>query len=466
MGESSDNYIEILRAAAENKLSFINQNVLDIIVGSIDEYRKTFEALLNTLINSGLLVKDIYADCTPAFELKLPSSAPVKPADKRTELGIRLSDYLKQLVYLEDYYEFSLDFLTPERVRSLRNFFSFINWQGMSPNSVSPNDRLLAEIEKELSDKEDSLCRSVFRDAKQHLSELTEVILNGLEDTAIYLRESFKLEVREIVIPFVAAEADTFIRQPDEAVLSIKKEFRKRMGEIPFYTEFIKEIISEDFGGASAERQKTALERLTRNRTAIFDSEPEEPSASDDNSLLLEGFRLLGSAGPALINIAEKLNDNADIIENRKPGLLQRILFFFNRKLSTERSLRIYNVIILDPRDETGKSVKINFNKYIGQITGRGRTLIGYRNKTGSALLELRRKDSAELADELAGNIKFLYACTRLLPAIELYLRDRATNAMRCSMKGIKLDLNDIQSCIIKANRRRLEYRMQLPGGF
>ena len=467
MEESSGAYIDRLTAEIQEKRSFIDPEVIGILVDSISEYRKTFEALLTTLINSGLLIKDIYSGSMSATELRIPSSEPIHGKRRRDEISIRLADYLKQLFYLEDYFEFSLESLTPERVKNLRCLFGYINWSSMSHNSVSPNERIMADIENTLAASEDKLHRRVFSDGKKQLEELTGKIYCGLDDLSVYLREEYKLEVRERVIPLAGIPPELFTNQADEAVLLLKKVFKVEMGGSPFYTSFIKEILREDFSEKSDILKATVLTALRTHRSKVKEEIFEFHDRSEaDKNLLIEGIRRLSGAGPALINIAEKLRLNADIVEERKLTLFQRLRFFFRKKDYLDDRQRIYTIIMFNPAEEPPNSLKLNFNKYISDLTAEGRLLLGYSNQDGSSFLDIKKLSNEELEAELIKHIKILYGCMKKLPAIDLYLRDRATNAMRGTMKGIKLDLNDIQSSIIKSNNRRLDYKARPSAGF
>jgi hypothetical protein len=467
MGKSSADYIDYLRVELDEKRTFINEFVIDIVEESVSEYRKTFETVSNTMISADKIAKTLYGSSLQTGELKLPSAEPISPNSIKEELGIRLSDYLEQLNYLENYYEISLEYLNPERVRMLKLMFEFISWNSMSEASVSPNERALYEIQSSLSTDEDKLSCDIFRDSKRKLSELTFRILCGLEDISIYLREAYKLEVRDRVMVLADIDPETIKGHEDEAVLSIKKLFRTEMGENPFYTAFIKAILREDTGSQGEELKKTVIDNVKNHKTVIrigdegFDSENE-----NDLVLLIEGFRLLGGAGSALINIADKLNLNADIVENRKLTFLQRLFTFFRKKPTVKKTQRTYTIIIFRPDDQSAHRVKIDFSKYISELTKEGQLLLSFGNKESRQMLDLDNVAAEQLISELKKHIRILYAALNRLPAVDRALRDKATNAMLGSMKGIKLDLNDIQSSIIKSNRRRLEHKTRLSGGF
>ncbi|MBI9107669.1 MAG: hypothetical protein JEZ04_13055 [Spirochaetales bacterium] len=467
MEESSGEYSERLRAIIDEKRTFISQYVLGIVSESISEYRKTFEAILSTLIRGGLLNKDIYAGCIPAHKLKLPSSAPIKGKAWREEISIRLSDYLKQLIYLENYYELSLESLNQDKVRGLKDFFGYINWNTMSQSSVSPNEKILVEIENALSAGNDSLSLSVFVDGKNRLALLTSRLICAIEDLSIYLREEYKLEIRDRIIMTAAVTPDLINGAPDEAVLSVKKEFKTAMGEKPFHPVLIKEIFREDYSEQSERLREAVLTAIGTNKTVIEDKPQDSGAEAEVNTkLLLEGFRLLAGAGPALINISEKLNINAHIVEDKRLSFFQRLLLFFRKKPSDEDESRIYKVVIFNPAEEACNSVRINFNEYISNLTEEGQLLLGYGNRSSNEFLRIQKLSAEQLTKELTRHIKILYGCLKKLPLLDLHLRDRANNAKLGSMKGIRLDLNDIQSSIIKSNNRRLEYQTRLSGGF
>ncbi|HAK44616.1 MAG TPA: hypothetical protein DCO79_01665 [Spirochaeta sp.] len=462
MEDSSIDFNAELQTKIEDKLIFINDNILNILSDAVPEFRKSLETVVGALKNAGILNEDRYQSSSEPHELKLPPDDEVAEDAVTDEISFRLSEYLRRLEFLENNYNIAPDALTIERCRELINFYNFINWERLSPASSSANVRMLVGVELAVQKEDDSLLRGIVRDGKKQLSDTRDRILCGLEDIYVYLLESYKLEIRNRVLPSISIAPEAAAIKPDEAVLIIKKEFRNEMGGIPFINGLVRQIVDEDFSANfEAVRLETIL-RIEHNNTSITSDEAdfELDQIEADSGLLFEGFRLLSAAGPSLLQISEKLTRNSDIIENTQLSFFQRLLRFLSGR-GTGSPERIYSVIIFNAEDETGSKLKIDLNRFTAELKKEGTMLLALGSKSSTARLELEQGQDLEVLSELEKHLKRVFRFQSVLPAVDQHLKEKASNSMRGSMNGIKLDLNDIQSCIIKANKRRLEYQTQ-----
>ena len=223
MEDSSGGYNSRLQAAIGNKLIFINENVIGIIQDSLPVYRKTLETLINSLLKAELLERDLYESSSPVHTLKQPSEDPISADKKTAEISLRLFDYLKNFEYLENNCSYSPEELTIDRIIKIKRFFSFINWDRLSPSAPAPNERVMAEVEYSVRTGGDNLLKGIFRDSKRQLAESGSRILCGLEDIYVYLRESYKLDVRSRVLPALSLDGETASKKIEETVLQIKR---------------------------------------------------------------------------------------------------------------------------------------------------------------------------------------------------------------------------------------------------
>ncbi len=463
MEDSSRAYAEKLQAALLEKQTFINREVIQILTDSVSEYRQLLESLLSALINSRILVKDPYSSSAIIHDLKLPSEEPISKKVQTDEISFRLSEYLRQLSFVENNYEISLDSLSITRITELNNIFNYINWGRLSPTSESPNEKVLAGIEKSIMNGDDNLVKGIFRDSRKQLAEQGYLIKCCLKDIYIYRKEFYKNEVRTRVLDLPVPVSDISGNRLDESVLVIKKLYKDEMGEQPFYSDFIKEIIIEDFSEDKDPPRKEALTSLISHNTVISEPDTEEKQENGDSALeiLLKGIRNLVPAGNALMSISGKLMHNSDVIDKESRSALQRFFsFLFGRK--DKKSDRIYSVVLFNTENETGNRTKINLGKLVEELKANGQLLLSYGNKTNRNYMKLLHLTPEELEKKLSKHIKELFLYQSKLTALDLHMKDAATNAMRGSMQGFKLDMNDIQSSMFKANNFKMEYLERL----
>ena len=467
MEDSSVDFNAELQARIKDKHLFIIETVLPVLSDSISEHRVTLDMLVNALKNAGILTEDRFRSMSDPHELKIPPDDAVDHDARIEEISHRLSDYIRQLEFLEENYDLSPDSMAIERINELIHFFNFINWQRMSSSSDSYNERTLAWIEGTVSTGDDFIIKGIFRDSKKQLSESLKRIRNGLEDIKNYLIENYKLEIRNRVLPNLTLAEETTSRNLDEVMLMIKKEFRNEMRGIPFISEPVRELVNEEYSRESEELKKKTLQRIPDYKTrADFDLEDSDAEDEENNTdMLFEGFRLLAAACPALLQVADKLQRNSDIVEDAHQSLLKKLIYFLiGRKIKNPE--RIYPVVIFNAQDETAEKLRIDMLRFCSEMKKEINRLISIGDQSSRVRLKLEQASPSDIEAELEKHLKRMFRYLSVLPAIDLYLKNRASNAMRASMNGIKLDLNDLQSCVMKSNKRRLEYQARQKFGF
>ena len=459
MEESTEEFVENIRIALNEKLKYINEIAVGNIKTSVPEYRENLTTLISGLFNAGLIEKDLYKSTQLVHELKLPSMAPIEPSQKDAELSFRLYDYLKQFEYIEKDLNYSMEQLTIEQIEDLITFFNYINWSRLSQTAASPVESLLSKIEQTIRNSENPILAGIFRDSRSRLGKLEKCILSSLEDIQIYLEENYKLSVRNRAVRTAIMDSELEKKRIDEALLIFKKQVKVEMGEVNLHSNLLKSILEEDYSENSGQIKEQTLKRIDTNLTVIKKTEPKKKKEKkeDNSKLLMEGFKILSSTGSPLIEVSKKLTHNADIIETVEESLIHKIICFLMGKNEKERC-RKYDVVVFQAGNETGQRIKIDLDELANDLTKTGYKLLllGNRNsKTYLSLLQLSEKRSEEILSRYIENISLFLS---KLPALDLYMKNNSSNAMRANMKGFKLDLNDIHSCLNKANKRRLEY--------
>ena len=134
---------------------------------------KSLETAVNALLNTGILTENKYQSSSEPHELKLPPDKDTSPDSGTEEISYRLSEYLRQIEYLENNYSLTPDSLTIERCSELIDFFSYINWERISPSSTSPNERMLAGVDEAVQKSDNNLLQGLVRDSKKQLARLS-----------------------------------------------------------------------------------------------------------------------------------------------------------------------------------------------------------------------------------------------------------------------------------------------------
>ena len=98
-------------------------------------YHSAFQSIYNVLLKKGLIHEDPYKYDQKISEVSNPPEGPFLESEKADQLSIRLSTYESQLDFLTNYYQFSTDFLTMNRVKRLVAFVKYIRWDSLSIGS-------------------------------------------------------------------------------------------------------------------------------------------------------------------------------------------------------------------------------------------------------------------------------------------------------------------------------------------
>lgn len=465
MEESTVSFLDSLRSVLNEKLLHISSAALPGIKAAVPEFKEVFETLTTSLFNANLLEKDIYKSSSVMHELKLPSDEPIESEKKEAEFSFRLYEYLRQLGFLKESFDFSSDSISMKETDDLKKFFEYINWSRLSPASASPVESILGEIEHSVNSGDNSILKGIIRDSRSRLSDIQHRILNCLEDTEIYLREKYKLDIRSRIMSAMEIDPDLAINKPEEILLLIKKHQKSETGATYLNSELTKEILREDYSENSAQLRNETLERIKRNNSAVEKMEKPGGDSREENAaaLLHEGLRILSAAGPSLVDVSLKIIHNYDVINKVNRGMLYRLWCFLTGRRPKQESRRI-DVVLFNEEDETSRKLKIDIDKLSEELSATGYRLVLTGNRNSKTYLNILKLPESAIEKMLIKHLKTIRIFLSKLPALDLYMKNNSSNAMKAEMKGFKLDLNDIHSCLNKANKRLLEYQSsQMP---
>jgi hypothetical protein len=459
MEDSDNNFLESIRNSLNKKLKFINEVTIGNIKASVPEYRENLSTIISSLFNAGLLEKDLYKSTQMIHELKLPSMEPIEASKKDSELSFRLYNYLSQFEYIEKDMKFMTDQLSIKEIKDLITFFSYISWSKFSQDAASPVESLLSKLETRIKNSNNKILIGIFRDSRTRLIILEKCILSSLEDILIYLQEKYKLEVRTRVVRTEIHDTDLAKKNIDEALLIFKKQVKVEMGEVGLHTDLLRTILEEDYSADAENIRAQTIKNICINHTEVRKKEKKKPKEKkeDNGKLLIEGFKLLSASGSALLEVSKKLTHNADVLESAQKGFFYKIFFFLFGKQMSEQC-RIYDIVVFFANNEDGQRLKIDLDAFADELTKEGYKLVLVGNQNSKTFLSLIHMSEKRREEILTNYIEKIALYLSKLPAIDLYMKNKSTNAMRAEMKGFKLDLNNIQSCLNKANNRRLEY--------
>ncbi|MDR2185061.1 MAG: hypothetical protein LBO80_05260 [Treponema sp.] len=411
-------------------------------------FHTAFASLYNIFIKKGLIHEDPYKQEAKIGEIEVPETGGFSDAERMEQLSIRLSNYDNQLDFLVNFYQFSVDFLTLDKIKRILGLVKFIDWVRFTTDSESYNTKAAVELVTQSRNGLDPLSLSLVNDSTANLYKCTGVILTILKELSEFHREAYKAELRTAITGGMsAAEASS---------AQIKKKFAAAMPGKPFYPDLVEELIKEDYSRDGPALREKALKQL-----AVPDTKPAAAKAAVSfKSILVEGIQAICSTAAILEETASRLDENEMLLQNRRQGFWEKIKKIMEQMLNKEPEAVIYDVEYLDSNKGTLVKEKVNFSSFRMDITKKTKSLTAL-NARVIAAAKTNTLAEAQLLQQLEKSIREVQSLHKTLGALDEFFKTEVDKADRDKVKGIKPELATIKNAIIKANRKKHEYSAQ-----
>lgn len=458
--EETNTFNETLYAAILERQQLFDSVFLPKL---LEEYRicqSATKTLLTVFIKKGIFHDDPYKYDSKITDIEVPSDDPFADAERAAMVGRRLSQYEGMLDYMGNYYRFTCDFLTTERINKLVAFGKSFMWEAFSTTSSKPNTKALADLATTIRNGNDPLSISIVNDSLNQLAKSSASIMKTLKNLTDFHRERYKAAVRKLVLPGVQIRPESVSAGAGtgEAVREIKKSFALNMREYPFYSELIAEIVNEDY---SPDKERLRAEVLAR----ISGGKPEAAKAVQGESLkatLLNGMRTLGGVSPQLEQIAKKLQENQAAIVGTEKSFMEKLVAAFRKAFNMPEETREIVINSVDPVTQTTKRESIDFNPFIEDLRRRARVYTGFTVRTSPAWQKIESLQEQQILDLLTRYVAELNGLLKQCVGLDDYFKQTAQSEIRDHIHGIKVEISAIRTTLVKANQYRAEYTSQV----
>ena len=448
MAENTE-YINTISQALNARADWFERSELPKLKEALRSYQTGFASLYNLYLKKKLIHEDPYKQEVKIGELQVPETGPFNEAKKLDQISLRLSNYDTQMDFLVNFYQFSPDFLTLDRLKRIASLVKYIDWVHLTPDSELPNTKIVAEMTVQVKHGVDNLTMSVISESLANLSKQFNPIMGYLKILVDYRRELYKLELRESIFSNMSdAEA--------AQLLQVKKKFSQANLGQPFYPDLAEEVIKEDY----TEEGKALKEKIL----ASFKVKEEKPKIVkpkvDFKTILLEGIQSLGSSGQFLSDILAKIEFNQSVLDSRKQSVFQKIKKIIHQMLNKEPDAVIYELEYMDPVKNVSIHEKVNISNFKNELS-RKIKILGSMSTRGAGFTKLEALQDEQLISFLEKNIRELQNLHKLLGALDEYFKTEVDREDRDKVKGIKPELATIKNTFIRANAKRHEYSAQ-----
>jgi hypothetical protein len=447
MAETKD-YLTSLSETLRLRKEWLEREEMGKLKDELRIFQVSFSSLYTLYLKKGLINEDPYKQEAKIGELEIPETGSFSEAERFDELSIRLSNYDNQLDFLVNFYQFSVDFLNLERIKRILGLARYVDWVHLTPDSLSPTTKAVAEITTQSKIGIDQIGMSVISESLTKLSKSTASIINSLRELSVYYKESYKLEVRNALTKDLSP--------PEANISNIKKKFPGALPGKPFYQEFIEEILKEDYSGQGPALKESILKSLR-----VAEEKPKAvKSKVSFKSILLEGLQVIGSTSPTLSEIAVKIDENEILLENQKKSFWEKVHLLFQQMMNKEPDEIIYDLEYMDVTKGVPVKEKLNFHHFRSDLDKKIRSLASL-GPHGPSPARLGAMSEEQLIVYLERGIRDVQSLHHTLNALDEYFKLEAPREDRSRVKGIRPELATIKNAIIRSNQLRHEYSAQ-----
>ncbi|GAB1482134.1 hypothetical protein MASR2M78_09490 [Treponema sp.] len=455
--DTSLSYPAALSEALDKRHTYLNQTQMPKLKEEFRIFQSAFTGFYTVLLKKGVLHEDPYKNDVKISEIEVPAERPFSESEKIDEMSIRLSNFESQIDFLVNFYQYSVDFFTLERIKRVMALIKYFQWTQLSPNSQYTNTRTLSEVIAILKSGNDPLSIGLIADSLQHLDRSSKSVFKLLKEISDYHRENYKLELRVRFLDALRFDAHTVLARKDESIKLIKRKFAEAMGDRPFYPELIEEILMEDYSGEGNSLREDLLKRL-----AFVQEKPkEEKQTISFRSILIDGLRSLGSLSYMLDDVIRKLNENSDLLESSKNGFFDKVRRLIRQMMNKADEERFYELEYVDTILGTKKRVSVNFVSFKNELERKSKFLAAISNKNTTSFKRLETATEEQIVSVLTKNLEEMQSLHKTMSAFDVFFKTEAGRAEIDKIAGIKPELSSIKNGIIKANQKRHEYTAQ-----
>jgi hypothetical protein len=446
---AEEGYQAQLAAALEKKGAQLAADVLPVLKESFRLYQSLFANLYNILYRKSLIQEDPYQYDRKITEVTVPSREPFAESEKAEKLSQRLAEYQGQLEFLNTYYQFSLEFLSLDRLKRVAGLVRYLDWGNLITASADVNTSVLAEALGKVKLGADKISAGIVTDAAVQLATLSKQTLARLKEVVAWQRESFKLDLRRrLFAPLGAGLAKAVADGAEQAVPRLERAFRQHLSDRPFYRDLVREALDEDYSPESARLRAAALDRL-----ALPAEKPaEQAPAVDYRAVLLEAIRLLIPLQSPLDDALAKLEANQEQTAGRRRGWRLRSLFGSARAGGASAVMEIRQ---FDSSTGVTRSSQVNFPEFATKVRRKSALLATLASAASSASARLRAAPEQELCDFLNQNLGELQLFFRIMAGLDAHFKGARGAG---EVKGIRIELAEVKNCLVRANKKRYEY--------
>ncbi len=451
-------FVHRLESALETKRASLDRNELTRLKDSWKLFQASFHGISTVLLKKGVIHEDPYKYELKISDVQNPPDTPFLESERAEQMSLRISQFEAYIEFLINYYQFDTDFITIGRIKRLLAFVKYFNFTSFQETSTAPSTRGLAELVGLVRKGNDPMSSGILSEAIGQLERSTRDILACLKAISEFQREAYKMEVRILVMPGLAIDAEFETKHREEALRKVKSKFAEVAGDRPYYPELVSEILDEDCAPDGESRRAELLRKLA----VTEEKKTTKAQSKSYKTIIIDGIRILAGAGTQLEDCVLKLSSNSAIIQSVERGLVVQLRKMIRKLFGGGEGKLVYEVPVVDPLTGEKHSETIEFGIFIDEGTRRARLLTSLLQRNGPTMQRLESAPDDHVFKFLERNLEELQRMIRKLNALDDYFKSIFPVEEKAKFRGIKSEITTIKNCIIKSNQKKHEFHAQV----
>ena len=444
--EDADTYSAKLDAALAEYGEQVNTKDMPVLKDQFSLFTTVFEGFINILMKKGLITEDPYKYEEKISEVEPPSKQPVIESEKTSIISQRLSQFERQLDFLNHFFQFNTAYMTLPRIKKITALVKWIDWNNLSQASTEVNTQILAGIVEKITLGADPMSTSLITDSVKKMGEITKHILYLLRKVSIYQREKYKLDIRKNM------NIEELQGSKTEKLEKIRVSFRQKMNQgTPFIKSLVLEILNEETFPDGEDLKAEVLKKLEVKKVV---KKKKEINLKPD---LLEAVRIFSSAGLALHDALIKIKNNNLLLGTKKLSFTEKFrLWIMN--ISGGKKNTVYDIDFLDAATGTKRRMKVDINSFLEEGFREAKIISALANKMSNIYKKIEASPEEKILTFLDTHASAVKKIIDKLDPLNTYFKSEVPRNVRNSVKGVKLEVTTIRNALIKANKKKMEY--------
>jgi hypothetical protein len=448
-------YSDQVAQLLERKRTNLEQQGVKKLRDAFQAFQIYYENIFNIFIRKGLIQEDPYKYDEKISEVDTPSDEGFLDSEEQEKLNQRLSQYHTRLEFLNNYYEYSVDFLNLGRIKRIVKFLKYINWSQVSETSTSNTTRALAIRFSKIRHGSDAISTSIVNDSIGQIDKTVKIAFTALNELAAYQKEHYKLELRQRLIPRLGLSGPLSAEKIEAATVKAKPLFVSSLGaNVPFFPDLVKETLIEDYTNEGGELKKQVLESLH-----IAEEKKAEKKKEDIyHSTLIQSIRYLASCNLQIEDALNKISDAHQLLENQALTLGRRVYRWLRKMLGKGEERKSYEIEYFDVTTSSTKTEKIVIQEFIEEVKKLIQLFAGFSNKVSQIYRKLENTPEEKIFNLLNQNLINLQIVQRRMNGLIEVFKTEMPKEKKAKVHGINMELTAIKNSIQKSNQKKHEY--------